>query len=66
MNKEPMRVQITYSRGKRGAFILNGMDITHKTSAVSVNIRAHHLAEVTFTVFVDELDADIEVEEAQP
>lgn len=66
MSKEPMRVQITYSREKRGQFILNGMDISNKVNSCSVEIVATKPATVTFSVFVDELDADIEGEVTQP
>ena len=64
--REPLRVQITYTREKRGTFIINGMDITNRVSGVDVEVVAGKMAQVSFTVFVDELDADIEGVEVQP
>ncbi len=64
--REPLRVQITYTRQKRGTFVINGMDITNRVSGVGVNIVAGKMAEVSFTVVADESDADIEGVEAQP
>lgn len=65
-NHEPMRVKITYDRTKRGTFVLNGMDISHNVGSCAVDIIAGKVAHVTFTVRVDELDADIEGEVTQP
>lgn len=64
--RKPLRVQITYTREKRGTFIINGMDITNRVSGVDVEVVAGKMAQVSFTVFVDELDADIEGVEVQP
>ena len=64
-DRQPMRVQITYDRTKRGRFILNGMDITHSVNSCSVELIALKVAKVTFTVHVDELEADVEGEVMQ-
>ena len=61
-----MRVKITYDRINRARFVLNGMDITHSVNSCSVAVVALKIAHVTFTVLVDELDADIEGEVTQP
>lgn len=61
-DRRPVQLRIGYNRQKHGTFILNGMDITHRVSGCTVEITARKIAMVTFSMFVDELDADIEGE----
>lgn len=65
-DRTPVRIVLKLTRGGHGTCILNDQDITNSVNAVEVKTLACKYTTVVLSLWVDELDADIEGDEEMP